>query len=77
MHYSCDKTVNSHAVFMQKIWYTINQRPGGRLNIKMSSYQDRITMLKIRRSHDRLIFNKGIPIPGKVGLYIATGPWTL
>ena len=32
-------------------------------------------MLKIRRSHDRLIFNMGISIPGKHGLYIETGPW--
>ena len=32
-------------------------------------------MLKIRRSHDRLIFNMGIPIPGKDGLYIETRPW--
>ena len=32
-------------------------------------------MLKIRRSHDRLIFNMGIPIPGKDGLYIEMGPW--
>ena len=31
-------------------------------------------MLKIRRSCDRLIFNMGIPIPGKDGLYIETGP---
>ena len=31
-------------------------------------------MLKIRRSHDRLIFNMGISIPGKDGLYIETGP---
>ena len=31
-------------------------------------------MLKIRRSRDRLIFNVGIPIPGKEGLYIETGP---
>ena len=31
-------------------------------------------MLNIRRSHDRLIFNIGIPIPGKDGLYIETGP---
>ena len=31
-------------------------------------------MLKIRRSRDRLIFNMGIPIPGKGGLYIETGP---
>ena len=34
--------------------------PGGRLNIKMS--------------HDHLIFNMGIPIPGKDGPYIETGP---
>ena len=27
-------------------------------------------MLKIRRSRDRLIFNMGIPIPGKDGIYI-------
>ena len=31
-------------------------------------------MLKIRRSGDRLIFNMGISIPGKDGLYIETGP---
>ena len=31
-------------------------------------------MLKIRRSRDPLIFNMGIPIPGKDGLYIETGP---
>ena len=31
-------------------------------------------MLKIGRSRDRLIFNMGIPIPGKDGLYIETGP---
>ena len=30
-------------------------------------------MLKIRRSRDRLIFNMGIPIPGKDGHYIETG----
>ena len=30
-------------------------------------------MLKIRRFHDRLIFNMGIPIPGKDGLDIETG----
>ena len=33
-----------------------------------------IPMLKIRQSHDRLIFNMGIPIPGKDGLYIENGP---
>ena len=31
-------------------------------------------MLKIRRSRDSLIFNMGILIPGKDGLYIETGP---
>ena len=31
-------------------------------------------MLKIRRSRDRLIFNMGIPIPGKDSLYIEMGP---
>ena len=31
-------------------------------------------MLNIRWSHDHLIFNMGIPIPGKDGLYIETGP---
>ena len=31
-------------------------------------------MLKTR--HDRLIFNMGIPIPGKGSLYIETGPWS-
>ena len=33
-------------------------------------------MLKIRRSRDRPIFNIGIPIPGKDGIYIETGPRT-
>ena len=47
--------------------------PGDRLSL--SSYQYMIPMLKIRRSRDRLIFNMGIPIHGKDGLYIETGPW--
>ena len=33
-----------------------------------------IPMLKIRRPTDRLIFNMGIPIPGKTVFYIETGP---
>ena len=32
-----------------------------------------IPMLKIRRPNGCLIFNMGIPIPGKDGLYIETG----
>ena len=34
-----------------------------------------IPMLKIRRPTGRLIFNMGIPIPGKTVFYIETGPW--
>ena len=34
----------------------------------------RIPMVKIRQSHDRLIFNMGFPIAGKDGLYIEVGP---
>ena len=30
-------------------------------------------MLKLRRSRDRLIFNMGIPIPGKDSFYIGPG----
>ena len=55
-------------------------RPGGHLNINMLSYLYRDPMFKIRGSHDHLIFNMGIPIPGKDGLYIETGPrrlWSL
>ena len=39
---------------------------GGRLNMKMPSYQYRNPHVK-----DRLIFNMGIPIPGKDGLWIS------
>ena len=31
-------------------------------------------MLKTRRSHDRPMFNMGIPIPRKDSLYIEMGP---
>ena len=46
--------------------------PGGRLNIKMSSYQYRDPHVKIRQSCDRLLFNMRIPIPWKDSLYIET-----
>ena len=36
-----------------------------------------IPMLKIRRPTGRLIFNMGIPIPGKTVFYVETGPWLL
>ena len=32
-----------------------------------------IPILKIKRTRDRLIFNMGIPIPGKDGLYVVDG----
>ena len=32
-------------------------------------------MSQIRRSRDRLVVNKGIPIPWRGGLYFETGPW--
>ena len=38
------------------------------------SYQYRDPHVKMRQSHDRLIFNMGIPIHGKDSLYIETGP---
>ena len=59
------------------LWLTMGQNwlPGGRLNIKIF-YQYREPMLKVRRSHNRLIFNMVIHIPGKDGLHTATGPWS-
>ena len=45
---------------------------GGRLNMNISSYQYKDHHVK-DMSRDRLIFNMGIPIPGKDGLYIETG----
>ena len=54
---------------------------GGRLNIKMSSYQyrdqhvkDKTVSRPSKRSRDRQIFNMGILIPGKDDLYIESGP---
>ena len=47
---------------------------GGASQYKDISYQYRDPMLKVRLSHDRLIFNMGIHKHGKDGLYIDTGP---
>ena len=44
----------------------VTLKSGGCLNINMPSYQYR----------DHLIFNIGIPIPGKDGLYNEMGPWS-
>ena len=51
-----------------------SSREGGHLNIKIPSYHCRDPHVKDKTSHDRLIFNLGIPIPGKDGLYIVTRP---
>ena len=53
-----------------------------KLLVAVSIWKGRLTsigilMLKIRRSHDRLIFNMGISIPRKDGLYIEKRPWIL
>ena len=64
MMYMVMKLTNVWPTF--PIWHS-EQKTRGRLNIKMSSYQ-------LNRSHDRLIFNMGILISGKDGLYIETGP---
>ena len=45
---------------------------GDRLNIKLS-YQYSDPHVKDKTVRDRLIFNMGIPIPGKDGLYAETG----
>ena len=50
--------------------------PVGHLNINMPFYQYiEIPMLKIRRSCNRLIFNMGIPVPGKMVFILRQGPW--
>ena len=36
-----------------------------------------IPMLKIRRSYDHLIFNKGIPIPARRHLHIEMASWII
>ena len=46
------------------------------LNIKTVFPRYGDSMLKIRRSRDRLIFNMGIPILVRRHLYIETAPWS-
>ena len=45
------------------------------LNIKTIFLRYGISMLKVRRSRDRLIFNMGIPILVRRHLYIETASW--
>ena len=51
-----------------------NSLSWGRLNIKTSSYQYRISIIKMQRSDDRCIFIMEISIPGKTLLYWKE-PW--
>ena len=51
------------------VWNVPNKiRAGDRLNIKISSYQYK---------DPRPIFNMGISIPGKAGIDIEMGPWSV
>ena len=47
---------------------------GGWINIKMSSYQYRKSIVEIRRSYDRLISTMGFSILVRWHLYIESGP---
>ena len=57
------------------LWLTMDQNwlPGGRLNIKRS-YKNRDPMLKIRWSHDSLIFKMESPYLRKVVFILRWGP---
>ena len=45
------------------------------VNVNMLSYKYMDPYVKDKMVSQLLIFNMGIPIPGKNGLYIKTGPW--
>ena len=76
-HFRIGHTLISYISSVNAHWSNEMQRPGGHVNIKMSSNHYRIPMLKIKQSLDRLIFNMEIPVPGKDGLYIETGPYNI
>ena len=80
-HYQyADKTVSRPSYL-----YIVNPNARVRLNIKMSSYQNRIPIIKIRQSRLSYLY-KGKPRPGQTvfilrrpclrdGLHIETGHW--
>ena len=76
-----DNTLSLFTLFSHLKWWTIiifAKCPLGAVSIRKTVLPGMaIPMLKIRRPNGRLIFNMGIPIPGKDGLYIETGPRTL
>ena len=57
--YRCSLTRKGNPIVeLRWSWNCLNtMRPGNYLNIKMSSYQHRIPIIKIRCSHDHLILN--------------------
>ena len=55
-------------------WYSIDKTPRPVSTWRPSSPAMESTMLKIRRSRDRLILNMGIPILVRRHLYIETAP---
>ena len=58
--------------FNYSLWFLLP--PGGWFNITMSSSGTGISMLKIRRSRDRLILNMGIPYLAKTVFILNQGP---
>ena len=66
---SCQKSVLMHAILNIFL-----EEPGGRLNIKMSSYQNRDPHVKDKTVSRSYYLNMEISVPGKDGLYIETGP---
>ena len=64
-------------LLLDKTSYCILKRPHRpRFNIKMSSYQYRIHIMKIRPSSHSQIYINGIPILVRRPLYVDTVPWT-
>ena len=59
---------NKAKLFTTYVFHGIycTSQPGGHLNTKMSFYHDRIPIIKIRQSHDCLIFIMITSIPGKM-----------
>ena len=54
--------------------FHFNKRPGPRLNIKTVFWGVGISIIKIRRALDSLIFTMGIPMLVRRHIYIETGP---
>ena len=55
-------------------WWGKRSRHSRRMRNPQFYASGKRPMFKIRRSHDRLIFKMGIPIPRKDGFYIEAGP---